>query len=145
MPASRETIGWRLLMVIMKVLRQFAWVRTQTNCEALTKVPRHDHGHARPRTAPPGHDGKRIYRSLLKRSATAGVAALISLSSLSRFARTALSSVLTVTFSKKASTCGRSLAIALMAAAKSSLATAPEAPALAISIALASARSSAWP
>src|SRR3981189_2844207 len=97
------------------------------------------------RTAPPGHDGKRIYRSILEKSATASVAARISLSSLSRFARTALSSVLTVTFSKKASTCGRSLAIALMAAAKSSLATAPEASALAMSIALASARSSAWP
>src|SRR3979490_3440038 len=106
MPASRETIGWRWLMVIMKVLRQFAWVRTQTNCEALTKVPRHDHGHARPRTAPSGHDGKRIYRSILEKSATASVAARISLSSLSRFARTALSSALTVTFSKQAAACG---------------------------------------
>ena len=55
--------------------------------------------------------------SNLEKSATASVAARISLSRRSRFARTGLSSVFTVTLSKYASTCGRSFAMALMAAA----------------------------
>ena len=47
--------------------------------------------------------------SILEKSATARVAARISLSSLSRFSRSGLSSTLTVTLSKKASTWGRKL------------------------------------
>src|SRR5436190_5392966 len=66
--------------------------------------------------------------SMREKSATARVASRISLSRRSRFSRTDLASsvpvTLTVTLSKKASTCGRSFAMALMAAAKSSLATA---------------------
>ena len=46
---------------------------------------------------------------------------MISFKSLRRFSRNALSSALTVTLSKKASTGGRNFAIALMAAAKSPL------------------------
>ena len=50
-----------------------------------------------------------IQPSILEKSATARVAARISLSSFSRFSRNALSSTFTVTLSKKASTWGRSL------------------------------------
>ena len=73
--------------------------------------------------APPtlaGNDGSDSLPSILEKSATARVAARISLSSFSRFSRSGLSSTLTVTLSKKASTCGRSFAMARMAASKSS-------------------------
>ena len=52
----------------------------------------------------PRHDAADHYPSILEKSATARVASLISFSSLSRFARSALSSTLTVTLSKNAST-----------------------------------------
>ena len=87
--------------------------------------------------------GLAAYPSILEKSATARVASLISFSSFSRFSRTALSSALTVTLSKKASTWGRSFAMAVMAAAKSSLATAAEASVFATSMARASSFSSA--
>ena len=51
----------------------------------------------------------RPHPSILEKSATARVAARISLSSFSRFSRNGLSSTLTVTLSKKASTWGRKL------------------------------------
>src|SRR6266436_5728233 len=75
---------------------------------------------------------------ILEKSATARVAARISLSSFRRFSRTFGSSSLTLTLSKNASTAGRSFAIALMAAAKSSFATAALASTFACSIAFAS-------
>src|SRR6266516_5445384 len=84
------------------------------------------------------------YPSMREKSATVRVAARISLSKLRRFSRSCLSSTLTVTLSKNASTWGRSFAMALMAASKSSRATAADASAFAVSIALASARSSSW-
>src|SRR5579871_2773983 len=62
--------------------------------------------------------------SILEKSATARVAARIWLSSFRRFSRTLGSSSLTFTLSKKASTAGRSFAIADIAPAKSSFATA---------------------
>src|ERR1700730_7382303 len=61
---------------------------------------------------------------ILEKSATARVAARISLSSLRRFSCTFTSSSLTFTLSKNASTAGRNFAIALIAPAKSSWATA---------------------
>src|SRR4029077_9112830 len=54
--------------------------------------------------------------SMREKSATVRVASRISLSSLSRFSRSCLSSTLTVTLSKNLSTCGRSCAMARMAA-----------------------------
>src|ERR1700728_1080497 len=81
--------------------------------------------------------------SIREKSATARVAVRISLRSLSRFSRSAPSLTLTVTLSKKASTCGRSFAMARMAASKSSARTARVASALAPSIVSASALSSA--
>src|SRR5882672_3618436 len=95
MPASRETIGWRWLMVIMKVLRQFAWVRTQANRAAATKFQTPHQGKAaiRARSGRPDLLMETVYRSILEKSATASVAARISLSSLSRFARTDRKSV----------------------------------------------------
>src|SRR6478736_4122544 len=83
--------------------------------------------------------------SIFEKSATARVAARISFSNLSRFSRTAGSSSLTLTLSKNASTAGRSFAIALIAAAKSSLATALPASDLTRSMAFASAFSSSSP
>src|SRR5215510_10540374 len=92
--------------------------------------------------------GETDHPSILEKSATARVASRISLSSLRRFSRSlalsAPSATLTVTLSKKASTCGRSFAIARMAVAKSSAATALPASSLAVSIARASAHSSSW-
>src|SRR5665213_1777063 len=61
---------------------------------------------------------------ILEKSATARVAARISFNSFSLFSRTFGSSSLTLTLSKNASTAGRSFAIALIAPAKSSFATA---------------------
>src|SRR5262249_19249661 len=80
------------------------------------------------RTAMRGHDEIILHPSILEKSATARVAARISLSSLRRFSRTfaasAPSVTLTVTLSKKASTCGRSSEIAAMAPLKFSVSTA---------------------
>src|SRR6201999_3554107 len=79
---------------------------------------------------------------ILEKSATARVAARISFNSFSRFSRTFGSSSLTLTLSKKASTAGRSIAMKLMALAKSSFITATLASTFARSIASASAFSS---
>src|SRR5436309_2079629 len=87
--------------------------------------------------------GQNHHPSIREKSATARVASRISFSSLSRFSRTALSSAFTVTFSKNASTTGRSFAITRIAPSKSSAATALAASAFAMSIASARARSSA--
>src|SRR5947208_9333913 len=79
---------------------------------------------------------------ILEKSATARVAARIWFRSFRRFSRTFGSSSLTITLSKNASTAGRSFAIALIALAKSSFATAALASAFTCSIALASVFSS---
>src|SRR6202012_2610881 len=80
---------------------------------------------------------------IFEKSATARVAARISFNSFSLFSRTFGSSSLTLTLSKNASTAGRSMAMKLMAAAKSSFITATLASTFARSIASASAFSSA--
>src|SRR4051812_959561 len=82
------------------------------------------------------------YPSILEKSATARVASRISLRSLRRFSRSGGSSTLTVTLSKNASTRGRKPAMARMAVAKSSRATASPAACLAAAMAAARSRSS---
>src|ERR1700722_5073261 len=79
---------------------------------------------------------------IFEKSATARVAARISLSSFRRFSRTCGLSSLTLTLSKNASTAGRSFASAVMAPAKSSFATAALASTFTWSIALANVFSS---
>src|ERR1700688_862933 len=74
-------------------------------------------------TAQRAASSARCYPSILEKSATARVASRISLSSLRRFSRKALSSTLTVTFSKKASTAVRSVDKLSIALSKSSFAT----------------------